>query len=66
MAGVRVGEKEPFEKALRRFKKLCERDGILSELRNREFYEKPSIVKKKMAAAARKRAIRARIKSGNF
>lgn len=66
MAGVRVGEKEPFEKALRRFKKLCERDGILSELRNREFYEKPSIVKKKKAAAARKRAIRARIKSGNF
>ena len=44
-----------FSKAYRRFKKLIQDDGILQELRNREYYEKPSIKKKKAKAAARKR-----------
>ena len=49
-------EGETFEQALRRFKKQCEKAGILSELRKREHYEKPSIkAKKKRAAAAKKR-----------
>jgi small subunit ribosomal protein S21 len=56
MPGVKVREGETFEQALRRFKKQCEKAGILSELRKREHYEKPSIkAKKKRAAAAKKR-----------
>ncbi len=43
---------------MRRFKKQCEKAGILSELKRREYYDKPSIRKKKKAAAARKRALK--------
>ena len=49
MPGVVVGEGESFESALRRFNKQCEKMGILSELRKREHYEKPSVKKKKKA-----------------
>ena len=45
MAGVRVKENEPIEVAIRRFKKQCEKAGILSELRKREHFEKPSVRK---------------------
>ncbi|MDD2319535.1 MAG: 30S ribosomal protein S21 [Geobacteraceae bacterium] len=58
MPGVRVKETESFELALKRFKKQCEKAGILSEVRKREHYEKPSIKKKKKAIAARKRALK--------
>jgi len=58
MAGVRIKENEPIESAIRRFKKQCEKAGILAELRKREHYEKPSVRKKKKAMAARKRALR--------
>ena len=58
MPGVRVKEGEPIERAIRRFKKQCEKAGILSELRKREHYEKPSVRRKKKALAARKRAVR--------
>jgi small subunit ribosomal protein S21 len=58
MPGVRVKEGESFERAMRRFKKQCERSGILGEIRKREHYEKPSIKKKKKAAAARKRLLK--------
>ncbi len=59
MPGVKVREGETFEQALRRFKKQCEKAGILSELRKREHYEKPSIkAKKKRQAAAKKRTRR--------
>ena len=63
MPGVRVKENEPIEAAIRRFKKQCEKSGILSELRKREHYEKPSIKRKKKALAARKRAIRRAVRS---
>lgn len=53
---VRVNEGEAFESALRRFKKLCEKAGILAEVRKREAYEKPSVRKKKKSLAARKRS----------
>ena len=56
MTYVRVKENESFESALRRFKRQCEREGILSEIRKREHYEKPSVKRKKKAIAARKRA----------
>lgn len=55
MPGVKVREGETFEQALRRFKKQCEKAGILSELRKREHYEKPSVKKKKKRAAAKKK-----------
>ena len=58
MSGIRVNENEPFENALRRFKKQCEKAGILSELRKRQHYEKPSVKRKKKALAARKRALK--------
>ena len=56
MPGIRLREGEAFEGALRRFKKQCEKAGILSDVRKREHYEKPSIRLKKKAIAARKRA----------
>jgi small subunit ribosomal protein S21 len=43
---------------MKRFKKQCEKAGILSELKRREYYDKPSVRKKKKAAAARKRALK--------
>ena len=52
---VKLYEDESFEAAMRRFRKLCEKAGILSEARKREAYEKPSIKKKKKSIAARKR-----------
>jgi len=55
MPGVKLREGESFEQALRRFKKQCEKAGILSELRKREHYEKPSIKRKKKRQAAQKK-----------
>ena len=55
MPSVRVKENEYFDAALRRFKRACEKAGILSELRGREFYEKPTAIRKRKAAAAVKR-----------
>jgi small subunit ribosomal protein S21 len=52
---VKVGKNESLDSALRRFKKQCARTGILSELRRREHYEKPSVRRKKKAEAARKK-----------
>lgn len=56
MLGVKVKENESFESALRRFKKQCEKAGLLSEMRKREHYEKPSVRRKRKALAARKKA----------
>ncbi len=58
MPAVHVKENEPFEVALRRFKRSCEKAGVLSELRRREFYEKPTSIRKRKAAAAVKRQIK--------
>ena len=55
MPTVKVRENEPFEFALRRFKRSCEKAGILAETRKREFYEKPTQERKRKAAAAVKR-----------
>jgi len=56
MPTVQVKENEPFDIALRRFKRSCEKAGILTEVRRREFYEKPTSVRKRKAAAAVKRS----------
>lgn len=55
MAEVRVKEGESLDSALRRFKRQCARSGVLTELRKREHYEKPSVKRKKKSEAARKR-----------
>jgi len=55
MPNVRVKENEPFEVAMRRFKRSCEKAGVLAEARRREFYEKPTSERKRKAAAAVKR-----------
>jgi small subunit ribosomal protein S21 len=55
MPGVRIRESEHFDAALRRFKRACEKAGILTELRRREYYEKPTQERKRKKAAAIKR-----------
>jgi len=55
MAEVRVGKNESLDSALRRFKKQVRLTGVLTELRKREQYEKPSVRRKKKSEAARKR-----------
>ncbi len=55
MPSVKLKENEPFDIALRRFKRSCEKAGVLAEVRRREFYEKPTTVRKRKAAAAVKR-----------
>jgi small subunit ribosomal protein S21 len=56
MPEVKVKGNEPFENALRKFKKQCDRDGILSDVRQREYYDKPSVKRKKKSIAAKKKA----------
>ncbi|OGQ04494.1 MAG: 30S ribosomal protein S21 [Deltaproteobacteria bacterium RIFCSPLOWO2_01_44_7] len=58
MPGILLKDGESFESALRRFKKQCEKSGILTELRKREYYEKPSLKRKRKSQQARKRALR--------
>ena len=55
MSEIHVKSNESLESALRRFKRQTARDGILAEARKREHYEKPSVMRKKKAEAARKR-----------
>ena len=52
---VKLKENESLDNALRRFKKQCARSGILTEVKRREHYEKPSVKRKKKSEAARKR-----------
>jgi small subunit ribosomal protein S21 len=55
MPSVKIRDNEPFDFALRRFKRSCEKAGILAEVHRREFYEKPTQIRKRKAAAAVKR-----------
>lgn len=58
MPFVQVREEESFENALRRFKRKCEKEGILTELRKRQHFEKPSVKRKRKAVAAKKKMAR--------
>ncbi len=58
MPAVKVRDNEPFDVALRRFKRACEKAGVLSEVRRREYYEKPTQMRKRKAAAAIKRQLK--------
>jgi small subunit ribosomal protein S21 len=62
MGSVVVEENEPIDKALKRFKKECQKSGIPAELRRREHYEKPSVRKKRKIEAARRKARRRQMK----
>jgi small subunit ribosomal protein S21 len=55
---VHVREDESFENALRRFKRKCEKSGVLTELKKRQHFEKPSVKRKRKEMQARKKAIR--------
>ena len=55
MSEIRVKDNESLDSALRRFKRYCAKAGVLSEVRKREHYEKPSVKRKKKSEAARKR-----------
>lgn len=55
MAEIKVGKNETLDSALRRFKRATQKAGVLSEVRKREHYEKPSVKRKKKSEAARKR-----------
>jgi len=58
LPSVRIRENEHFDAALRRFKRACEKAGILTELRKREYYEKPTQERKRKKAAAVKRQLK--------
>ncbi len=62
MPGVRVKEGESFERALRRFKKRCEKAGVLSDLRKHAHFEKPSERKKRKRSAAKRKLRKLKIK----
>ena len=55
MAVIRVGENESLDSALKRFKRKCQKGNILGDMRKKEYYEKPSVKRKKKKEAARKR-----------
>lgn len=63
LSEVIVGESEPFEVALKRFNKRVQQDGILSEARRREHYEKPSVKRKKKEAARLRKLRKKQIRS---
>ena len=58
MPHIKLKENEPFDVALRRFKRSCEKAGVLAEVRKREHYEKPTTIRKRAAAAAVKRHLK--------
>ncbi len=58
MPQVKVRQDEPFDVILRRFRRSCEKAGVFSEMRRREHYEKPTTIRKRKAAAARKRELK--------
>ncbi len=55
---IKVREDESLENALKRFKRKCEKSGVLTEIKKRQHYEKPSVKKKRKALAARKKLLK--------
>ena len=58
MSEVKVGDHETFETALKRFNRKIQQDGILAEARRRQYYEKPSVKRKRKAAAKQRKVAR--------
>ena len=59
MTGVVAHDNESFESLLKRFNKRVQQDGVLSEIRHREYFEKPSVKRKRKEAAKKRKAARA-------
>ncbi|MDD2523881.1 MAG: 30S ribosomal protein S21 [Endomicrobiia bacterium] len=66
MVSVKVREGESIEEAIRRFKRECERNGIMQEIKKREFYKSPSVVKKEKLAEAKRKIRRKMMKDNNW
>lgn len=67
MPFIRVREKEPFENAVRRFKRVVEKAGVITAARRRQFFEKPKTARKRAKLAAKKREIKRQAKDNlNF
>ena len=62
VAIVKVGKNETLDSALRRFKRTCQKSGVLAEARKHEHYEKPSVKRKKKSEAARRAASKSKRK----
>jgi len=58
MSVVKVGENESLDSALKRFKRKCQKDNILGDMRKKEYFEKPSVKRKKKSENARKRKLK--------
>lgn len=63
MPSIKVRENEPFDIAIRRFRRLCDKAGVITDVRKKEFYEKPTWVKKRKKAAAVKRTHKERARN---
>ena len=66
MVNVRVREGESIEDAIRRFKRECERNGIMQEIKKREFYKAPSVVRKEKQAEAKRKMRRKMLKENRW
>ena len=66
MAGVKVRDGESIEEAIRRFKRECEGSGIMQEIKNREFYKAPSVLRKEKLAEAKRKIRRKMMKDNNW
>lgn len=66
MVNVRVREGESIEDAIRRFKRECERNGIMQEIKKREFYRAPSVVRKEKLAEAKRKMRRRQMKENRW
>ena len=60
MPSIKIKNNESFDVGLRKFKRACEKAGVIPEVRKREFYEKPTSIRKRKAAAAVKRQAKRR------
>ncbi|GHT67432.1 30S ribosomal protein S21 [Endomicrobiia bacterium] len=66
MINVRVRDGEPIEEAIRRFKRECERNGVMQEIKKREFYKPPSILKKERLAETKRKIHRKMLKDSRW
>jgi small subunit ribosomal protein S21 len=66
MVNVRVREGESIEDAIRRFKRECERNGIMQEIKKREYYKAPSVVRKEKLAEAKRKMRRRMVKENRW
>ena len=66
MVNIKVREGESIEEAIRRFKRECERNGIMQEIKKREFYKAPSVIRKEKLAEAKRKIRRKMLKDSRW